>query len=152
MDSIPREGPAASAIRGIANDARMSYDTVDKDPETGRSKTRTIIKEGPTGFITTGTRPLDVQMATRCLTVTLPDDEKQTRAIMRAEASDAEGGKRAEIDVEPFHAHQRWLAARGVREIVIPFAHALADLVPASAVRARRDFKQILTTVKTLAF
>jgi len=71
---------------------------------------------------------------------------------MRADANDAEGGKRPEINVQPFHSYQRWLAARGERQIVIPFARALADLVPASAVRARRDFKQILTAIKTLAF
>jgi hypothetical protein len=152
MDSIPRDGPAASAIRSIANDARMDYETVEKDPETGQFVTRKISKEGPTGFITTGTRPLDHQMATRCLTVPMADDPAQTAAIMCAEASEAEGALRADVDLEPFHAAQRWLAHAGESRVIVPFARELAALVPAAAVRARRDFKQLLATVKTFAF
>ena len=44
-DSIPAEGPAASAIRSLINEARMIYEVVEKDPETSewhsaRSKRR----------------------------------------------------------------------------------------------------------------
>ncbi len=47
---------------------------------------------------------------------------------------------------------QRYLALRGVREVAVPFAAVLADLVPADAVRTRRDFPQLLTAVQTVAF
>jgi len=150
MDSIPSEGPAASTVRSIANDMCMSYETVERDPESGKFVTRKINKDGPTGLITTGTRPFDEQMSTRCLSLTLADDPEQTRAVMRAEAAEAEMEARLEVDVAPFHAYQRWLA-EGERRVIIPFACALAALVPSRAVRARRDFKQLLTTIKTLA-
>jgi hypothetical protein len=151
MDSIPIEGPPASAIRSIANDSCMSYETVEKDSESGKFVTRKIIKEGPTGFITTGTRALDEQMSTRCLTLTLADDPQQTRAIMLVEAGEAETEARPGVDDTPLHAFQRWLANTEDRRVVIPFASLLAELVPGTAVRVRRDFKQLLTTIKTLA-
>ena len=50
------EGNAASLVRSIIEDARTDYDVVEKDPETGRSFTRRVSKEGPTGLITTGVR------------------------------------------------------------------------------------------------
>jgi hypothetical protein len=151
MDSVPPEGPAASAVRSIANDACMTYETVEKDSQTGKFVTRRITKQGPTGLITTGTRPLDDQMGTRCFTVNIPDDVDQTRAIMRAQADAAQGDNEIEINVLPFHAFQRWLAASSDRKVIVPFARELAELVPAEAVRIRRDFKQLLTVIKTLA-
>src|SRR5262249_8038061 len=51
---------------------------------------------------------------------------------------------------EQFWAFQRWLAAI-TRGAVVPYAEVLAGLVPANAVRMRRDFKQLLTTIKTIA-
>jgi hypothetical protein len=154
MDSIPADGPAASAIRSIAEDACLTYETVEKDVETGKFITRKIVKAGPTGFITSGVRPLDRQMSTRCLTATVPDDTEQTRAVLRAEAAAAAGGQRkqGDVNVEVFHAAHRWLDEAGVKRVIVPFAAALADLVPANAVRVRRDFKQLLTCIQTLAF
>jgi hypothetical protein len=152
MDSIPADGPAASALRALVNNARMIYEVTEQNPKTKKYVNRKIIKEGPTGLITTGTRTLDVQMSTRCLTIPLPDDEDQTRAIMNAEAREAEGTVTDQINYEPFHAYQRWLAVYGEHRVVVPFARALAKLVPAKNVRMRRDFKQSLTGIKTFAF
>ena len=56
------------------------------------------------------------------------------------------------VDVEPFLGLQRWLTAAGIRQVAIPFAEVLADYVPATAVRMRRDFRQLLTTIQALAF
>jgi hypothetical protein len=154
MDSVPADGPAASAIRSIAEDSCLTYETVEKDAATGKFITRKIVKAGPTGFITSGVRPLDRQMSTRCLTAAVPDDTEQTRAILRAEAATASGGQPAqgEANLESFHAAHQWLDQAGEKRCVVPFAHVLADLVPANAVRIRRDFKQLLTCIQTLAF
>jgi hypothetical protein len=152
-DSIPAEGSAASALHSIANDAVMAYETVEKDPETGQYVTRTIRKEGPTGFITTGIWPLDDQMGTRCLTVTLLDDPEQTREVLRIEAKQVQGDEPPPaVEVEKFHAYQRWLATAGEKRVVVPFALVLSNLVPVGAVRIRRDFKQLLSVIQTLAF
>src|SRR5208282_335335 len=67
-DSILKlEGNAATLVRSIIEDARTDYDVVERDPETGRSFTRRISKEGPTGLITTGVRDLEFQTSTRVL-------------------------------------------------------------------------------------
>ncbi len=67
-DSILKlEGNAATLIRSIIEDARTDYDTVEKDPETGRNVTRRVTKDGPTGLITTGVRELEFQTSTRVL-------------------------------------------------------------------------------------
>jgi len=83
-DSIPEVGPAASAIRSIASDNRLVYQTVEK--RDGRSETRIIEKEGPTGLMTTSTVSLGLQMSTRTLEITISDDADQTREVMRAQA------------------------------------------------------------------
>jgi hypothetical protein len=151
-DSIPEDGPAAAAVRSIAEDQRMVYDVVEKDATTGRHATRRIEKPGPTGLITTSTRSLGEQLGTRVLEVPVSDEEGQTRSIMRAHASRVQPGARREIDLEPFLALQRWLTAAGVRDVVIPFSDWLAERVPAHAVRMRRDFRQLLTTIQAVAF
>jgi len=54
-------------------------------------------------------------------------------------------------DLTSLIALQEWLELSGERRVVIPFSHALADLVPHSATRMRRDFPQLLQAVKTIA-
>ncbi|MHB1417239.1 MAG: hypothetical protein ACYC1C_18490, partial [Chloroflexota bacterium] len=150
-DSIPEEGPAASAIRSLAEDSYMAYDVTERDERTGRQQTRHIEKLGPTGLITTSTRSLGPQMSTRVLEVNLPDDERQTRAVMSAHASNVLPGSRPTIDLEPFLALQRYLAAAGEHEVAVPFAQTLAQMLPARNVRMRRDFRQVLTCIQTIA-
>src|SRR5207249_3710431 len=72
-DSIPEDGPAASAVRSLATDNEMAYDVTERDNKTGGFRTRHIRKRGPTGLMTTSTRPLGSQMDTRVLTVGIPD-------------------------------------------------------------------------------
>jgi hypothetical protein len=43
------------------------------------------------------------------------------------------------------------LELAGERRVVIPYAHVLADLIPANDVRMHRDFPQLLTVIQTLA-
>ena len=54
-------------------------------------------------------------------------------------------------DLAQWRALDRWLELAGERQVIIPFAHALADLVPATAVRMRRDFPQLLAVVQVMA-
>ena len=150
-DSIPDEGPAASAIRSIAEDNAMTYDVVEHDPKTGRFQTRHITKPGPTGLITTSTRSISNQLGTRMLEVSLRDDEEQTRAVLRSQAQAVAQCRRASPDCRPFLALQRWLEHGGEWRVVVPFSVVLADLVPVKNVRMRRDFRQLLTCIQTVA-
>ena len=150
-DSIPQdEGAAASAIRSLAEDGYMTYNVVVTDPETGLFVTRRITKLGPTGLFTTSTRPLKEQMSTRTFTVPINDSPDQTREVMRAHAASV-NGHRPEMDVGIFIDMQRWLALAGDHQVTIPYSRALADLVPSTHVRMRRDFRQLLTLIQAVA-
>ena len=150
-DSIPEDGPAASAIRNLAADSVMEYEVVERDEQTGKWGTRKIVKLGPTGLMTTSTRSLREQMGTRLLEVSLSDDATQTYHIMRAHAASVMPRLTTEIDLEPFRALQRWLALAGERRVAVPFADALIEMLPRNAVRMRRDVRQLLTCVQAVA-
>jgi hypothetical protein len=150
-DSIPEDGPAASANRSIAADHTMAYDVVERNAKTGRFETRRIVKAGPTGLITTSTKPLGTQMGTRVLEIPIPDDPQQTRHVLKAHARSVSSLTYQDIDTTPYLALQRYLAAQGEQLLMLPFADALADLVPVHAVRMRRDFRQLLTCIQAIA-
>jgi hypothetical protein len=151
VDSLPDEGPAASAIRSIAQDNVMIYKVVEREARSGHFVTRTIRKDGPTGVITTSTHSLRTQLGTRHLEVTVADDADQTRKVMAAHAQRVALDPPRPPDVTAFLALQRWLASAGAQRVVVPFAHVLARLVPPTAVRMRRDFRQLLTAIQTHA-
>lgn len=148
-DSLPEDGPAASAIRSLMTDREMAYEVVEKG-EDGRFTTRRIVKPGPTGLITTSLKPFGDQASTRMLTVPISDSAKLTRLILHAHA-ERRNAAVCPPDLTPWVAFQRWLALTGERRVVIPFAHALADAVPADAVRMRRDFPQLLSVIQAIA-
>ena len=153
-DSISNlQGNAATLVRSIIEDAKTDYDTVEKDPETGQNVTRRFSKEGPTGLITTGARELEFQTSTRVLNIFLSDTPEQTREILQVEASRA-SGLTADVPVDllnRFADYQRWLATTPLVAVVVPFAKVLAERIPANETRMRRDFKQLLAAIKTIA-
>ena len=150
-DSLPDEGPAASAVRALASENRMRYSVVERDEDTGKFRTRHIEKPGPTGLITTSTKPLEAQMSTRMLIVAISDTPAQTRAILHAQAAGVNGTRPEPPDVSGFHAAQRWLELAGDRDVSIPYATALAAKVPDALVRVRRDFSQLLALIAAVA-
>jgi hypothetical protein len=147
------EGNAATLIRSIIEDARTDFDVVERDPESGRSITRRISKEGPTGLVTSGVKELEFQLGTRVLNGYISDTPEQTRAILHAEASVASGEAQApDLElVDRFVDFQRWLASQPKCAVVVPFASVLAESVPVGEVRMRRDFKQLLIVTQTIA-
>ena len=149
-DSIPSEGSAASALRCLAADNCMTYDTVERDEQTGRFTTRHIEKPGPTGLITTSTRTLSAEFDTRLLTVSVADTPSQTEAVLTAHAASV-NGSRPSIDTGALIALQRWLELAGERRVAVPFGYALAKAVPHDQIRMRRDFRQLLTSIQAIA-
>lgn len=150
-DSIPEDGPAASAVRSIITNGYMTYDVVEQNPQTGRYETRHITKEGPTGLITTGVKSFGAQFDSRVLEIPIPDDEEQTRKVLRTIAS-RRMTSASPPDLTRFIAAQRWLSLAGERHVLIPYADHLAEHISAKAVRMRRDFTQLLTAIETVAF
>src|SRR5919107_1314943 len=59
-------------------------------------------------------------------------------------------GRRRTPDLERWHALQRWLEGAEHR-VTIPYAKALARLVPPVAVRLRRDFGALLNLIRAHA-
>lgn len=147
--ALHRDGIGASLLRSLAWEGKIRYETVEKTND--GLKARLIEKPGPTGFITTTTKALDDELETRVFEVTVPDTPEATRVILKALAHRANGGASKEPDLAGWHAAQHWLATRGERRVTIPFGERLAELVPADAVRMRRDFGQLLALIQTHA-
>ena len=60
--------------------------------------------------------------------------------------------KRKRLTSKPWHALQRWLESpSAARSVTIPYAEALANLVPPLAVRLRRDFGALLSLIRAHA-
>jgi hypothetical protein len=151
-DSIPDEGAVASAVRNLAWKKRLVYDVTERNETTGKFQSRRIEKDGPTSLITTSTRSLARQLGTRVFEVPISDDAGQTRKVMLAHAAKVMPGYAMTVDLAPLVAYQQWLRLAGEKRVVIPFATALMRLLPANAVRMRRDAKQILGFIITVAF
>lgn len=115
--------------------------------------TKTVVKSGPIMFVTTTTRAkLHHEIETRILSIEANDTAAQTRRVLQ-KVAELEGGLVEASKVDPkWIDYQRWLAA-GERRVVVPFARELSEHenLYDQSVRMRRDFSQVLTTVKACA-
>ncbi len=136
---------ASYLIRSLLSEGRVRYTTVEQT-RNGLIP-RTIEREGPTGLLTTTTAvSLHPENETRLLSVPMGESPQQTKRIMQALAL----GGGAEVDLAPWLALQAWLE-RAEHRVVIPYAQALAELIPPVATRLRRDFGLLLTLIQTHA-
>jgi hypothetical protein len=119
--------------------------------EGGGFGTIEIEKKGPTGLITTTTAiQLDAEIETRVLSLAALEGKDQTKAIMGSQAEAAQEGEDDAPVPIGWNAFQEWLAL-GPTKVIVPFAQVLADLIPAAALRMRRDFPAVLSSVKSHA-
>jgi hypothetical protein len=136
---------ASYLMRSLLSEGRINYVTVDKAE--GRLGGRRILREGPTGLITTTTAvALHPENETRMLSVTIADSPDQTRAVMVAHAR----GRRLVRDQTEWHSLQAWLAETGT-DVAIPYALTLAEAIPPIAVRLRRDFGTLIGLIEAHA-
>jgi len=137
-------------LRTLLSEGRIRYETVEKTME-GLSP-KLIEREGPTGLIVTTTwASLHPENETRMFSVTVRDDPTQTRGILAGLADRANGHEPRQPDLTPWHGLQTWLELTGRRDVTIPFAHDLAALADARAVRLRRDFGAVLNLIRAHA-
>jgi hypothetical protein len=138
---------ATYLMRSLLSEGAVRYETV----ESTRNgiKPRLIEREGPTGLIVTTTAvKLHPENETRLLSLTVTDTREQTRGVLSMLARE----EVEEADLEPWHALQRWLESPSTaRSVTIPYAEALANLVPPLAVRLRRDFGALLSLIRAHA-
>lgn len=134
-------------VRTLLSEGRLRYETVEKT--SAGLEARLIEREGPTGLVLTTTAiALHPENETRLLSVTVSDTAEQTRGIFLALAQ--EDDRREDDLLAPWLALQSWLASSKAA-VTLPFARALAELVPPSAVRLRRDFGALLNLVRAHA-
>lgn len=132
-------------IRTLLSEGRINYAFVEKT-NTGM-QARVIIKEGPTGFITTTTAvSLHSENETRLMSLSIIDTKEHTAGILLALADEA----RAELDFTDWHALQIWLES-SEHIVVIPYGSLLAKSIPPVAVRLRRDFAHVLNLIRSHA-
>lgn len=106
---------ATYLMRSLLSEGRVRFETVERTSE--GMKPRLIEREGPTGLIVTSTAvKLHPENETRLLSLTVPDTQEQTRAVMTALAEEA--GK-AVPDLEVWHALQVWLESAEHRVSVV---------------------------------
>lgn len=136
-------------IRSLLSEGHVRYETVEKTRNGLRSKL--IDREGPTGFITTTTATnLHPENETRLLSLTVTDTREHTAKILKREGQAAEGHEHVDVDVDDFVALGEWLE-HPPHDVIVPFASALAEKIPAVAVRQRRDFNTLISLIKAHA-
>lgn len=140
-------------VRSLLSEGRLVYETVEKVD--GQLQSRRIEREGPTGLILTTTAiALHPENETRYFSITVDDSAEQTARILMAEArqvsGQADSGTLNQDDLEKWRKFQEWLGVTA-RPVVVPYANALAQLIPPVAVRLRRDFKAILSMIQAHA-
>lgn len=136
---------ATYLLRSLLSEGCVRYETVEKT--SAGIKARLIEREGPTGLVVTTTQvKLHPENETRLLSIPVTDSPEQTQAVMLALADDEPTAP----DVLDWLSLQEWIAA-GDCEVAVPFAKALARLIPPAAVRLRRDFSAVLGLVRAHA-
>ena len=140
--SIKEDDELVALLRVLLSEGHIAHGTVDIN-----RKPQKIEKSGPTGLLMTTTEAaVDAELETRCLMTVTDDSTEQTRRVYRVLA-DLEDEIDSPVDFEAWHDLQEWLASRDARAFV-PFVRALADLMPDSATRLRRDFASLLSLVR----
>ena len=146
-DSIPDEGAAASAMRALAENNEMRYIVTVRS--NGQFEAQEIIKQGPTGLLTTSTRSISHQLNTRMFEIEIPDDPERTRLILNSIFDDTPELK----DTKQLLALQEWIGFVGSRDVSIPRAmrEAIRDHLPDTMSRILRDGKQLLSMIEASA-
>jgi hypothetical protein len=132
-------------FRTLLSEGKIKYSVTEKVD--GRFVVTEKEKEGPTGLITSTTRAkLHPENETRILSIHMTDTREQTRAVVRAQASNS----KREMETEPWKKYATWLAGQDNR-VWISYSEVLAGLIEVYDVRQRRDITLLLNTIKTLA-
>jgi hypothetical protein len=136
-------------LRELMSEGRLKHSTAQKVGD--EIRTVTIEKEGPVAFMVTTTKAkLHPENETRMLSLEIDDGERQTKNVL-AKVAEVRGlNHQTAINYEPWRNFQRWLEL-GDRDVVVPYADTLAEMVPPAAVRLRRDFGQVLCAIKAHA-
>lgn len=133
-----KDGKLQAMLRTLMSESRLVYDVTIKRSD-GTFGVQHIVKDGPTGFITTTTAEgLHNENETRFFSVRTDDTRAQTAAVI-ARIFDE---RPRDVDRAPWLALQRWLDASEHR-VTLPFGAALGSLINPFDNRLRRDASAI---------
>jgi phage/plasmid primase-like uncharacterized protein len=136
-------------LRELMSRGVLEYPVVEKTEHGFETVTKRV--EGPVAFLVSTTKvEVDQENETRMLSLELDDSPAQTKRVMMHLAKVEGLNLRAKIDFAPWHDFQRWLGT-GERRVHIFYATDLINLIPAKAVRLRRDVGQLLRAIKAHA-
>jgi energy-coupling factor transporter ATP-binding protein EcfA2 len=141
------------SIRILQSRQKLTQAVPIRDPNSGRTITKTFEVEGPIAYLETTTNAqINYENATRCFEIYLDESAEQTRRIHQAqrEAKTEDGlTKRSNIEAIKAHHHnlQRMLMPVMVE---IPFATMLD--FPADNLRTRRDHERFLSLIEAVTF
>lgn len=118
----------------------------------GRMETKRIEQEGPIAYVesTTLTKIFD-EDANRCLLLHTDERPQQTRRIVQKLADGYTGASRrgdVERIIEWHHALQRMIEKK---DVVVPYAERLAELLQSDRVEMRRAFPQLMSLIQASA-
>jgi hypothetical protein len=138
-------------LRTLISEGKIVHQTTVEDPDspTGRRVVR-IEREGPISLVITTTGELHAENETRMLSYNVTESQQQTRSVINSIAARAAGASEDTPDMKVFHNLQRWITL-GPNDAVIPFAKQIAEKIPPSMVRFRRDVGSLFTFIKASA-
>ena len=138
-------------LRMLLSEGRLCYVVTERDGN-GPYGTREITKEGPTGLLTTTTQTMmNSEDESRLLSVQIDESQEQLRRVLIAQAAEAAGDESyRDVDLEAWHWFGEWLAL-GPHKVLVPFATRIAKALPATSLRLKRDFPQLLALIKAHA-
>lgn len=146
--SIKDDEDIVATVRVLLSEGRVVHGTVDSD---GRRKARRIEKDGPTGLLmTTTAATIDAEMETRVLSAITDDSPEQTRRVFVSLAA-LEEEVDSSVDFTSWQEFQQWIADQGETRVVVDFLPRLAQLMPTSATRLRRDFVSLACLIRAHA-
>lgn len=136
------------SIRSLQSEGKLKIQAVVKNPETGEMETIEREVMGPTGFITTTTRPnVHPENETRNFTVFPDETEKQTSKVLQVTNAKYTG---AEIVKEPNPAFINLQKLIRPYAVIIPFAEELSNRFPKSPIRVRRDYSKLMSLIENV--
>jgi Bifunctional DNA primase/polymerase, N-terminal len=140
------DDPLARVLRTLISEGRLAYEVT--VPE--KRSSQLLEKEGPVAFISTTCRAsLDREIETRVISLYSDNSDEQTSAVVRSILESASRTPR-DPDLSEWYALDRWLA-QGPREVVLPWAPALATFQLSGPPRLRRDISNLLALAKAHA-
>ncbi len=98
-------------------------------------------------LICTSAVRLDRDLESRVFQIGIDDSEQLTGDIIHGHGERAELGGREPRDREAWHAYYSWLRLQGPFRVRVPYGRALAEEIPAAAVRLRRDVGLLFTLI-----